>query len=142
MGILVSVVAASLFVAAVATAADWVWASQLLKHKALYGLLHGAGMLGAMGLAIGMTQRRPFTGLAGGLVGRTGVSGLLGCGHRWGPGGTDRAGRGLPEGPALGRLGAGSGAHGWRRDGDPQHRRQRRHPTCRLTGRGEQGVGG
>jgi hypothetical protein len=69
MGILVTVVAASLFVAAVATAADWVWASQLLKHKALYGILHGAGMLGAMGLAIGATQRRPIVGLAGGLVG-------------------------------------------------------------------------
>jgi hypothetical protein len=66
---LVAVIGASLFVAAVATAADWVWASQLLRHKALYGLLHGAGMLGGMGLAIGAIHKRPFTGLAGGLVG-------------------------------------------------------------------------
>jgi hypothetical protein len=69
MGILVTAVAGSLFVAAVATAADWVWASQLLRHKALYGLLHGAGMLGSLGLVLGATQRQPFTGLAGGLVG-------------------------------------------------------------------------
>ena len=46
--ILVAVVA-SLFVAAVATAADWVWASQLLRHKMLYGLVHGAGLCGRWG---------------------------------------------------------------------------------------------
>jgi hypothetical protein len=69
IGILGTVLAASLFVGAVATVADWIWASQSLPHKALYGILHGAGMLGAMGLAIGATQRRPLTGLAGGLVG-------------------------------------------------------------------------
>ncbi|MEO5820647.1 MAG: hypothetical protein ABIT71_09080 [Vicinamibacteraceae bacterium] len=65
--ILVAIVA-SIFVAAVATAADWVWASQLLRHKMLYGLVHGAGLCGAMGLALGAAHRRPFTGLAGGLI--------------------------------------------------------------------------
>src|SRR5687768_10714422 len=68
MQILVTALVASLFVAAVATAADWVWASQLLRHKILYGLVHGAGLCGAMGLAIGAIQRRPFTGLGGGLI--------------------------------------------------------------------------
>ena len=38
MQVIVVAVVASLFVAAVATAADWVWASQLLRHKVLYGL--------------------------------------------------------------------------------------------------------
>lgn len=68
MQILVTALVASLFVAAVATAADWVWASQLLRHKVLYGLVHGAGLCGAMGLAIGALQRRPITGLGGGLI--------------------------------------------------------------------------
>ena len=58
----------SIFVAAVATGADWVWASQLLRHKWLYGLVHGAGLCGAMGLALGAAHRRPFSGLAGGLI--------------------------------------------------------------------------
>jgi hypothetical protein len=66
MQVIVVAVIASIFVAAVATAADWVWASQLLRHKVLYGLVHGAGLCGAMGLALGAAHRRPFTGLAGG----------------------------------------------------------------------------
>jgi len=68
MQVILVAVVASLFVAAVATAADWVWASQLLRHKMLYGLVHGAGLCGAMGLALGAAHRRPFTGLAGGLI--------------------------------------------------------------------------
>jgi len=57
----------ALFVAAVATMADWVWASQLLSHRMWYGLVHGAGLCGAMGVAIGVPVRKPLTGLAGGL---------------------------------------------------------------------------
>jgi hypothetical protein len=68
MQVLLVAVAASMFVAAVATAADWVWASQSLRHNVLYGLAHGAGLCGAMGLALGAANRRPFTGLAGGLI--------------------------------------------------------------------------
>lgn len=68
MQVIIAAVVASAFVAAVATAADWVWASQLLRHKILYGLLHGAALCGAMGLALGAAHRRPFTGLAGGLI--------------------------------------------------------------------------
>jgi hypothetical protein len=61
-------VLSSLLVAAVATAADWVWASQLLSHRMWYGVVHGAGLCGAMGLAVGIPARRPLTGLVGGLV--------------------------------------------------------------------------
>ncbi len=68
MQVIIVAVVASVFVAAVATAADWVWASQLLRHKWLYGLVHGAGLCGAMGLALGAAHRRPFGGLAGGLI--------------------------------------------------------------------------
>jgi hypothetical protein len=61
-------IVSSLFVAAVATIADWVWASQLLPHRMWYGVVHGAGLCGAMGLAVGVPARRPLTGLAGGLI--------------------------------------------------------------------------
>ena len=54
MNVAISAIVASAFVAVVMTAADWVWATQLLKHKALYGLVHGAWMCGAMGLVIGV----------------------------------------------------------------------------------------
>ena len=50
MQVIIVAVVASAFVAAVATAADWVWASQLLPHKALYGIVHGAWLCGASDL--------------------------------------------------------------------------------------------
>jgi hypothetical protein len=68
MHALVVALLCSIFVAGVATAADWTWATHVLKHKALYGLTYGAGLCGGMGLALGAAHRRPFTGLGGGLV--------------------------------------------------------------------------
>jgi hypothetical protein len=79
MQVIVVSLVASIFVAAVATAGDWVWASQLLRHKLLYGIAHGAGLCGAIGLALGAAHRRPFTGLAGGLV-----AGVLAAGSYYG----------------------------------------------------------
>jgi hypothetical protein len=64
----------ALFVAAVATGADWVWASQLLSHRMWYGIVHGAGLCLAIGLAIGVPVRRPLTGAIGGIV-----AGVLGA---------------------------------------------------------------
>jgi hypothetical protein len=64
----------AVFVAAIATLADWVWASQLLPHRTWYGLVHGAGLCLAMGLAIGVPVRRPLTGAIGGIV-----AGVLGA---------------------------------------------------------------
>ena len=58
----------ALLVAAIATLADWVWASQLLSHRMCYGLVHGAGLCLGMGLAVGAPVRRPLTGALGGLV--------------------------------------------------------------------------
>jgi hypothetical protein len=66
--VIVAAVLSSIFVAAVATGADWVWATQAPRHKVLYALAHGAGLCGAMGLALGAAHRRPFTGLGGGLI--------------------------------------------------------------------------
>ena len=65
--ILVAVVS-SLFVAAVSTVGDWVWASQLLRHRTWYGLAHGAGLCLAMGLALGAPAGRPLIGAGGGIV--------------------------------------------------------------------------
>ena len=58
----------ALFVAAVATLADWVWASQLLSHRMWYGIVHGAGLCLAIGLALGIPARRPLTGALGGIA--------------------------------------------------------------------------
>jgi hypothetical protein len=69
--ILVAVIA-SVFVGLVSTIGDWVWASQLLRHRMWYGLAHGAGMCLAMGLALGAPAGRPIVGALGGIV-----SGLL-----------------------------------------------------------------
>jgi hypothetical protein len=64
----------ALFVAVVATLADWIWASRLLSHRIWYGLVHGAGLCLAIGLAIGVPARRPMTGAVGGIV-----AGVLGA---------------------------------------------------------------
>jgi hypothetical protein len=69
--ILIAVIA-SVFVGLVSTIGDWVWASQLLRHRMWYGLAHGAGMCLAMGLALGAPAGRPIVGALGGIV-----SGLL-----------------------------------------------------------------
>ena len=58
----------SLFVGRVSTVGDWVWASQLLRHKMWYGLAHGAGLCLAMGLALGAPAGRPLIGAGGGVV--------------------------------------------------------------------------
>jgi hypothetical protein len=79
VSVAIAAIVASAFVAVVATAADWVWASQLLPHKALYGLVHGAWLCGAMGLALGVMHRQPFAGLGGGLI-----SGLLAAASYYG----------------------------------------------------------
>jgi hypothetical protein len=65
----------AVFVAIVSTMGDWVWASQLLRHKTWYGLAHGAALCLAMGLALGAPAGRPIVGALGGLV-----SGVLAAG--------------------------------------------------------------
>jgi hypothetical protein len=75
MSLLLIPVLSALFVAAIATAGDWVWAAQLLRHKMWYGIAHGGALCLAMGLAVGVPARRPLTGAVGGLV-----AGILGAG--------------------------------------------------------------
>jgi hypothetical protein len=61
-------IGSALFAAVIMTLGDFVWASQLLRHRMMYGLLHGAGLCLAMGLALGVPAKRPLTGAIGGLV--------------------------------------------------------------------------
>jgi hypothetical protein len=61
-------IGSAVFAAVVMTLGDFVWASQLLRHQMVYGLLHGAGLCLALGLALGVPAKRPLTGAIGGLV--------------------------------------------------------------------------
>jgi hypothetical protein len=61
-------IGSAVFAAVIMTLGDFVWASQLLRHRMTYGLLHGAGLCLALGLALGAPAKRPLTGAIGGLV--------------------------------------------------------------------------
>jgi hypothetical protein len=61
-------IGSAVFAAVIMTLGDFVWASQLLRHRMAYGLLHGAGLCLALGLALGAPAKRPLTGAIGGLV--------------------------------------------------------------------------
>jgi hypothetical protein len=61
-------IGSAVFAAVIMTIGDFVWASQLLRHRMAYGLLHGAGLCLALGLALGAPAKRPLTGALGGLA--------------------------------------------------------------------------
>jgi hypothetical protein len=61
-------IGSAVFAGIIMTLGDFVWASQLLRHRMTYGLLHGAGLCLALGLALGAPAKRPLTGAIGGLV--------------------------------------------------------------------------
>ena len=61
-------IGSAIFAAVIMTLGDFVWASQLLRHRMAYGLLHGAGLCLALGLALGAPAKKPLTGAIGGLV--------------------------------------------------------------------------
>jgi hypothetical protein len=61
-------IGSAIFAAVIMTLGDFVWASQLLRHRMTYGLLHGAGLCLALGLALGVPAKRPLAGAIGGLV--------------------------------------------------------------------------
>jgi hypothetical protein len=68
-------VVASLFLAAVMTFGDFVWAALHLRHRTWYGIAHGALMCLCIGLVIGIRARRPAAGaLVGPLVGTVAAS--------------------------------------------------------------------
>jgi hypothetical protein len=61
-------VVSALCAAAVMTLGDYVWASRLLSHRMVFGLVHGAGLCLALGAALGLPAKRPLFGAVGGLV--------------------------------------------------------------------------
>ena len=80
-------VLASLFLAAVSTLGDFVWAAMDLRHRVVYGIVHGAVICLCIGAVIGQTHRRLAAGaLAGPVVGiaAAGTFYLLAPSLRWG----------------------------------------------------------
>jgi hypothetical protein len=61
---------ASLALAVVMTAGDWIWAVLRIRHTVQAGVTHGAAMCLCLGLAIGMREGRAAAGaIAGPIVG-------------------------------------------------------------------------
>lgn len=56
------------FVAAVATAGDYVWFEIGIRHQATAGALHGALLLGSVGLVLGWIAGRVVAGLLAGIA--------------------------------------------------------------------------
>jgi len=49
----------ALTIAAVSTVGDFVWATWITRHRAIFGLTHGALLFLAIGLFLGVLARRP-----------------------------------------------------------------------------------
>ena len=64
-----------LFVAAVATFGDWYWYETGVRHRMTAGAVHGAMLLGAVGLVLGWLSGRIVPGLVAGIA--AGVTGAL-----------------------------------------------------------------
>ncbi|HET7694170.1 MAG TPA: hypothetical protein VFK57_00530 [Vicinamibacterales bacterium] len=61
---------ASLCLGAVMTLGDWLWAALQIRHRVVYGLLHGALMCLCLGIAVGVRAGKPApAALAGPIIG-------------------------------------------------------------------------
>lgn len=61
-------IAGAAIVAAVSTLGDFIWATWIPRHRAIYGLTHGTILFLAIGLFLGVVARRPAPGALGGAV--------------------------------------------------------------------------
>jgi hypothetical protein len=66
---------ASLAIAALSTLADFIWATWLPEHRALYGFAHGLLLFCAVGLVFGVLAGRPGAGAAAGAAIGAGAAG-------------------------------------------------------------------
>lgn len=67
---MIAALLASLFLGLVATLGDFVWAHWNIRHRAIYGVIHGVVFCVSIGAAIGVRNRRPIAGaLSGPIVG-------------------------------------------------------------------------
>ena len=79
-------VLAALFLAAVSTFGDFLWAALALPHRVGYGIIHGAALCLCIGAAIGVRNARPLPGaVAGPIIGIVAASSfyLLAPAMRW-----------------------------------------------------------
>ena len=60
--------AASVFLGAIMTFGDWLWAAMNIRHTVTAGMLHGAAMCLCLGAAIGHRARRLVAGVIAGPV--------------------------------------------------------------------------
>lgn len=65
---LAAAVAGAFVLAALSTAYDFIWAAWIPRHHPVYGLVHGATLLSAVGLVLGWRPHRPIAGLVGGAL--------------------------------------------------------------------------
>ena len=61
-------IAGSLAIAALSTAGDFIWATWLPEHRAVYGLIHGTLLFLAIGLFLGSITGRAAAGALGGAL--------------------------------------------------------------------------
>jgi len=67
---MVAAAMAALALGAVMALGDVLWAAMQLRHRAVYGIVHGAVMCLCLGVAVGLRVRRPIAGaLAGPVIG-------------------------------------------------------------------------
>ena len=59
-------IAGSLAMAAISTVGDFVWATWIPEHRAIYGLIHGTVLFLSLGLVLGVVSGRPLHGAVGG----------------------------------------------------------------------------
>lgn len=64
----------ALLIAAVSTLGDFVWATWIPEHRAVYGMTHGTLLFCAIGLFLGTLAARPLAGaMAGAVIGAAGA---------------------------------------------------------------------
>ena len=56
----------SLAMAAISTVGDFIWATWIPEHRAIYGLIHGTVLFLSLGLVLGVVSGRPLGGALGG----------------------------------------------------------------------------
>ena len=70
-----AVLLSSLAIAALSTLADFIWATWLPEHRAVYGFAHGLLLFCAVGLVFGVLAGRPAAGAAAGAAIGAGAAG-------------------------------------------------------------------
>jgi hypothetical protein len=68
IGLLTPALVGSLLLAALSTAADYVWFLNIPGHQVTSGSIHGATLFAALGLYLGWRKGKSLIGLAGGLM--------------------------------------------------------------------------